>query len=104
MAINYTYNVVGITTKMGGNGEVLQVHVDLVGKDSSSGVTASRQFATALNQLAHTEAHFIANPNDTQKLTWAKDQWASEMVKGTGVPTLDKFEESIKNEIETGSP
>ena len=49
MAINYTYNVVGITTKMGGNGEVLQVHVDLVGTDSSSGVTASRQFATALN-------------------------------------------------------
>ena len=89
---------------MRGNGEVLKIHIDLVGTDSSSGVTASRQFATALNELAHTESHFIANPNDTQKLTWAKDQWASEMVKGTGVPTLDKFEESIKNEIETGSP
>tara|TARA_B100000131_G_scaffold273384_1_gene274794 strand:+ start:1456 stop:1770 length:315 start_codon:yes stop_codon:yes gene_type:complete len=104
MAINYTYNVVGITTKMGGNGEILQVHVDLVGTDSSSGVKASRQFATSLNERAHTDDHFVVNPNDTQKLTWAKDQWASEMVKGTGVPTLDKFEESIKNEIETGSP
>ena len=101
MAINYTYNVVGITTKMGGNGEVLQVHVDLVGTDSSSDVKASRRFATALNERAHTDDHFVVNPNDTQKLTWAKDQWASE---GTGVPTLDKFEESIKNEIETGSP
>ena len=97
MAINYTYNVVGITTKMGGNGEVLQVHVDLVGKDSSSGVQSIRQFATALNPLAHTDASFIASPTDTQKLTWAKAQWALE---GTNVPTLAKFEEAIKNEIE----
>ena len=100
MAINYTYNVVGITTKMGGNGEILQVHVDLVGKDSSSGVQASRQFATALNPLAHTDASFIASPTDTQKLTWAKAQWALE---GTNVPTLAKFEEAIKNQIETGN-
>ena len=102
MAINYTYNVVGITTKMGGNGEILHVNVDLVGTDSS-GVTASRQFATALNPLAHTDSSFIASPTDAQKLTWAKEQWESEMVKGTSVPTLAKFEESIKNEIETGS-
>ena len=100
MAINYTYNVVGITTKMGGNGEVLQVHVDLVGKDSSSGVQASRQFATALNPLAHTDASFIVSPTDVQKITWAKGQWALE---GTNVPTLDKFEEAIKNQIETGN-
>ena len=72
MAINYTYNVVGITTKLGGNGEVLQVHVDLVGKDSSSGVQSIRQFATALNPLAHTDASFIASPTDTQKLLGQK--------------------------------
>ena len=100
MAINYTYNVVGITTKLGGNGEVLQVHVDLVGKDSSSGVQASRQFATALNPLAHTDASFIVSPTDVQKITWAKGQWALE---GTNVPTLAKFEEAIKNQIETGN-
>ena len=100
MAINYTYNVVGITTKMGGNGEILQVHVDLVGKDSSSGVQASRQFATALNPLAHTDASFIVSPTDVQKITWAKGQWALE---GTNVPTLAKFEEAIKNQIETGN-
>ena len=100
MAINYTYNVVGITTKMGGNGEILQVHVDLVGKDSSSGVQASRQFATALNPLAHTDASFIVSPTDVQKITWAKGQWALE---GTNVPTLAKFEEVIKNQIETGN-
>ena len=100
MAINYTYNVVGITTKMGGNGEILQVHVDLVGKDSRSGVQASRQFATALNPLAHTDASFIVSPTDVQKITWAKGQWALE---GTNVPTLAKFEEAIKNQIETGN-
>ena len=103
MAINYTYNVVGITTKLGGNGEILHVNLNLVGKDSSSGVEVSRQFATALNELSHSDASFIASPTDTQKLTWAKEQWESEMVKGTSVPTLAKFEESIKNEIETGS-
>tara|TARA_B100000579_G_scaffold433677_1_gene452919 strand:+ start:1335 stop:1637 length:303 start_codon:yes stop_codon:yes gene_type:complete len=99
MAINYTYNVVGITTKMGGNGEILHVNVDLVGTDSS-GVTASRQFATALNPLAHTDSSFIASPTDAQKLTWAKAQWA---IEGTNVPSLTKFEEAIKNEIETGA-
>ena len=99
MAINYTYNVVGITTKMGGNGEILHVNVDLVGTDSS-GVTASRQFATALNPLAHTDSSFIVSPTDAQKLTWAKAQWA---IEGTNVPSLTKFEEAIKNEIETGA-
>tara|TARA_R100000353_G_scaffold61928_1_gene48872 strand:- start:50 stop:352 length:303 start_codon:yes stop_codon:yes gene_type:complete len=98
MSINYTYTVVGITEKLGGNGEILHVHVDLVGTDSN-GKEASRQFGTALNQLAHTDANFIANPTDEQKLTWAKDQWGTE---GTDVVTLAKFEEAIKNEIETG--
>ena len=100
MAINYTYNVVGITTKLGGNGEILHVNLNLVGKDSSSGVEVSRQFATALNELAHTDSSFIASPTDAQKLTWAKAQWA---IEGTNVPSLTKFEEAIKNEIETGS-
>ena len=34
MSINYTYTVVGITEKLGGNGEILHVHVDLVGTDA----------------------------------------------------------------------
>ena len=101
MSINYTYTVIGITEKLGGNGEILNVHVDLVGTDSNE-KKASRQFATSLNQLAHTDASFITDPTDTQKLTWAKEQWESEMTKGEGVPSLTKLEESIKNELETG--
>ena len=100
MAINYTYNVVGITTKLGCNGEILHVTLNLVGKDSSCGVQSIRQFATALNPLAHTDASFIVSPTDVQKITWAKGQWALE---GTNVPTLAKFEEAIKNQIETGN-
>ena len=35
MSINYTYTVIGTTKKEGGNGEILNVHVDLVGTDSN---------------------------------------------------------------------
>ena len=63
MSINYTYTVIGITEKLGGNGEILNVHVDLVGTDSNE-EKASRQFATSLNQLAHTDASFITDPTD----------------------------------------
>ena len=35
MSINYTYTVIGITEKLGGNGEILNVHVNLHGIDSS---------------------------------------------------------------------
>jgi len=98
MSITYTYNVIGTTEKLGGNGEILHVHIDLVGTDSNE-KKASRQFATTLNSLAHTDASFIASPTDEQKITWAKAQWG---IEDTGVTTLTKFEELIKNEIETG--
>tara|TARA_Y100000114_G_C11721354_1_gene308636 strand:- start:59 stop:361 length:303 start_codon:yes stop_codon:yes gene_type:complete len=98
MSINYTYTVIGTTKKQGGNGEILTVHVNLHGIDSS-GKEATQQFATALNPLAHTDSNFIADPTDEQKLTWAKAQWNNE---GADIPTLTKLEEAIKAEIETG--
>ena len=98
MSINYTYTVCGTTKKEGGNGEILTVHVNLHGIDSS-GKEATQQFATALNPLAHTDSNFIADPTDEQKLTWAKAQWNNE---GADIPTLTKLEEAIKAEIETG--
>tara|TARA_R100001126_G_C4839334_1_gene156067 strand:- start:169 stop:504 length:336 start_codon:yes stop_codon:yes gene_type:complete len=109
MSINYTYNVLGATEKLGGNGEILIVHVEIVGIDENE-KKATRQFATSLNQLVHTDSSFITNPTDEQKLIWAKEQWESEVTKGVNdfdykecfVPTLAKFEEAIKNEIETG--
>ena len=99
MSINYTYTVIGTTKKQGGNGEILTVHVNLHGIDSS-GKEATQQFATALNPLAHTDSNFIADPTDEQKLTWAKAQWNNE---GADIPTLTKLEEAIKAEIETGN-
>ena len=98
MSINYTYTVIGTTKKEGGNGEILNVHVNLHGIDSS-GKEATQQFATALNFLAHTDSNFIADPTDEQKLTWAKAQWNNE---SADIPTLTKLEEAIKAEIETG--
>ena len=99
MSINYTYTVIGTTKKQGGNGEILTVHVNLHGIDSS-GKEATQQFATALNSLAHTDSNFIADPTDEQKLTWAKAQWNNE---SADIPTLTKLEEAIKAEIETGN-
>jgi len=99
MSINYTYTVIGTTKKEGGNGEILNVHVNLHGIDSS-GKEATQQFATALNPLAYTDANFIADPTDEQKLTWAKTQWNNE---GADIPSLAKLEEAIKAEIETGN-
>jgi len=96
MSITYTYTVAGTTKKIGGNEEILTVHVNLHGIDSS-GKQAIQEFATALNPLAHTDSNFIANPTDEQKLTWAKAQWNNE---GTDTPTLTKLEETIKAEIE----
>ena len=98
MSINYTYTVFGTTKKQGGNGEILTVHVNLHGIDSS-GKEATQEFATALNPLAHTDSNFIADPTDEQKLTWAKAQWNNE---GADIPALTKLEEAIKAEIETG--
>ena len=96
MSINYTYTVFGTTKKQGGNGEILTVHVNITGTDSS-GKEATQQFATALNSLAHTDSNFIADPTDEQKLTWAKAQWNNE---SADVVTLTKLEEAIKTEIE----
>tara|TARA_R100001224_G_C4022078_1_gene149681 strand:+ start:1814 stop:2110 length:297 start_codon:yes stop_codon:yes gene_type:complete len=95
MSINYTYNVRAVTEKLGGNGEILQVHVDLIGIDEKEN-KAVRQFATSLASLPHTDSNFIANPTNEQKLTWAKNQWG---VEGENVPSLVKFEESIKEEL-----
>ena len=96
MSINYTYTVIGTTKKEGGNGEILTVHVNITGTDSN-GKQATQEFATSLNQLAHTDASFITDPTDEQKLTWAKAQWN---IEGADIVTLAKLEEAIKTKIE----
>ena len=96
MSIKYAYTVFGTTKKQGGNGAILTVHVNITGTDSN-GKQAIQEFATALNPLAHTDANFIADPTDEQKLTWAKAQWNNE---SADVVTLTKLEEAIKTEIE----